>query len=131
MKNDNKTPPHSFTISSKLGRTFQSAYLEYTGSIWGAPSVQQVVFARADKPLATVGKLEGEDTALMKVKLVLVWFTVVKHLHIAALHSATEKHTHPWSQKHHAGKGFHLKLHTNLNPSNCPNCVSSLHNHYY
>lgn len=40
--------------------------------------------------LTTVGKLEGENTALMEMKLVFVWLGDVKDLNIAALHSHCE-----------------------------------------
>ena len=36
--------------------------------------------------LTAVGKLEGEDAALVQVQLVLVRLGVVEHLHVAALH---------------------------------------------
>ena len=42
------------------------------GAIGRAPGVEQVVLAGGDEPLATVGKLEGEDAALVEVELVLV-----------------------------------------------------------
>lgn len=41
-------------------------------------------------PLTAVGKLEGEDAALVEVQLVLVGFCVVQHFHVAALHSHRE-----------------------------------------
>lgn len=37
--------------------------------------------------LTTVGKLEGQHTALMQVQLVLVGLGVVQDLHVAALHA--------------------------------------------
>lgn len=52
-------------------------YLEYTSSIWRSPCIKEVILASADKPLAAVGKLEGQHTAFMQVKLVLVGFGVV------------------------------------------------------
>lgn len=61
--------------------------LEYAGSVWSPPGIQEVVLASADEPLAAVGELEGEDTALVEVELVLVWLTAVEYLHITALHS--------------------------------------------
>ena len=56
--------------------------LEDGGAIGRSPGVEQVVFAGGDEPLATVGKLEGEDAALMEVELVLVWFVAVEHFHV-------------------------------------------------
>lgn len=61
--------------------------LEYAGSVWSPPGIQEVVLASADEPLAAVGELEGEDTALVEVELVLVRLTAVEYLHITALHS--------------------------------------------
>ena len=52
------------------------------GAIGRSPGVEQVVFAGGDEPLATVGKLEGEDAALMEVELVLVRFVAVEHFHV-------------------------------------------------
>lgn len=43
--------------------------------------------------LTTVGELEREDAAFVQVKLVFVRLGVVKHLHVAALHS----HSQPFS----------------------------------
>lgn len=34
----------------------------------------------------TIGKAKGQDTALVEVKLVLVWLGDVEDLHVAALH---------------------------------------------
>jgi len=56
------------------------------GAIGRAPGVEQVVLAGGDEPLATVGKLEGEDTALVEVELVLVRLVAVEHLHVRVLH---------------------------------------------
>lgn len=61
--------------------------LEYACSVWSPPGIQEVVLASADEPLAAVGELEGEDTALVEVELVLVRLTAVEYLHITALHS--------------------------------------------
>lgn len=61
--------------------------LEYAGTVRGPPGIQEVVLAGGDKPLATVGELEGQDTALVQMQLVLVRFTAVEDLHIATLHS--------------------------------------------
>lgn len=66
--------------------------LEYAGSVWSPPGVQEVVFASADEPLATVGEFEGQDTALVEVELVLVRLAAVEHLHITALHSEKKSH---------------------------------------
>jgi len=65
-------------------------HLEYAGAIRRAPGVEKVVFASADKPLSTVGKLEWEDTAVMQVKLILVGLGVMQYLDIAVLHSETQ-----------------------------------------
>ena len=65
--------------------------LENAGTIGSSPGVEEIVLASGDEPLAAVGKLEGENAALMQVQLVLVWLGVVQHLHVAALHAA---HTH-------------------------------------
>ena len=62
--------------------------LENAGTIGSSPGVEEIVLASGDKPLAAVGKLEGENAALMQVQLVLVWLGVVQHLHVAALHAA-------------------------------------------
>lgn len=45
---------------------------------------------RLNKSLTTVGKLERENAALMKVQLVLVRLGVVEHLHIAAFHADSQ-----------------------------------------
>ena len=68
-------------------------HLEYASAIGSSPGIKQVVLASADKPLAAVGKLEWEDTALMEVELVLVRLGVVEHLHITALHAAQHTQT--------------------------------------
>lgn len=40
--------------------------------------------------LTTIGKLERQNTAFVKVQLVLVRLGVVEHLHIAAFHANSE-----------------------------------------
>jgi len=64
-------------------------HLEYAGAVRRAPGVEQVVFAGADKPLSAVGELEGQDAAVVQMKLVLVGLGVMQHLHVAVLHSET------------------------------------------
>ena len=61
--------------------------LEDGGAIGGPPGIQQVVLPCGDKPLATVGKLERKDTALMQMELVLVWLGTMENLHIGVLHT--------------------------------------------
>ena len=66
--------------------------LKDAGSVRRAPGIEQVVFAGASEPLATVGKLQWQHAALMQMKLILVGFGLVQHLHVTALHT---KHTSP------------------------------------
>jgi hypothetical protein len=65
-------------------------YLKYAGTVGRPPCIEEVVFASADKPLATVGKLKRQNTTFVEVELVLVWLAAVKDLHVAALHSETQ-----------------------------------------
>ena len=66
---------------------FVFAYLENTCAVRRAPRVEEVVLARADEPLAAVGELERQHATLVQVKLVLVGFAVMEHLHVATLHA--------------------------------------------
>lgn len=62
-------------------------HLEYRCAIGGAPGVQQVILARRDEPLASIGKPEWEDTGLVEVELVFIWLGDMQDLHIGTFHS--------------------------------------------
>ena len=64
--------------------------LEDGGSVWRPPGVKEVVLASGDKPFARVGKFKAEDTTLVEVQLIFVWFVTVKHLHVGVLHPNSE-----------------------------------------
>lgn len=66
-------------------------HLEYTSTIWCTPSIEKVILPCADKPLPTVRKFEGQDAALVKVKLVLVWLGMVQYFNVTALHPGKQK----------------------------------------
>ncbi len=65
--------------------------LEETGTIRSSPGIEEVVFASGYEPLASVGKLERQDTRLVQVKLVFLRAIDVQHLHVTALHAASTK----------------------------------------
>ena len=69
-------------------------HLEYGGTIWCSPGVEEIVFASGDKPLASVSKLEREDTGVMEVELVLLLVVDVQHLYITTLHPAVNHVQH-------------------------------------
>ena len=64
--------------------------LEDGGSVGRPPGVKKIVLAGGDEPLARVGKLEAEDTALVEVQLVLVWLVTVENLDIRVLHAHSQ-----------------------------------------
>lgn len=57
------------------------------GAVGRSPGVEKVVLARGDEPLAAVGELQGEYTALVEVELVFVRFGAVEYFHVGVLHS--------------------------------------------
>ena len=61
--------------------------MEYAGSIWCSPGIEEVVFAGGDEPFASVGKLERKDTGVVEVELILLRPVDMDHLNIATLHS--------------------------------------------
>ena len=61
--------------------------MEDGGSVWCPPGVKEIVLPSGHEPLARVGKLEAEDTALMEMQLVLVWLVTMKDLDIRVLHA--------------------------------------------
>ena len=69
-------------------------YLEEASPIRCDQSVDDVVLAGGEEPLATVGKLEGKYTGVMATKAVLLRLVNVEHLHQAVLHSAGEQDGH-------------------------------------
>lgn len=78
-------------ITAKHRRGFFG--LEYTGSIRCSPCIQKIIFSSAYKPFATVSEFQGQHTTLMKMQLILVWFSDMQHLHIAVLHSYCQPFT--------------------------------------
>ena len=64
--------------------------LENWGSIRGPPGIQQIVLASGDKPLATIGKLEWENTTFMEVKLVLIWLGAMKYFNVGTFHANSQ-----------------------------------------
>lgn len=78
-------------LMNAFGFSWNKTNLENAGSIGRSPCIQQVIFACCNKPLARVCKLEWQHTTFMQVKLILVWFRLVKNFHIAVLHSKEEK----------------------------------------
>jgi len=61
--------------------------LEDGGSVGGSPGIEKVVLSCGDKPLATVGELEAEDTALVEIELIFVWLRCVENLDVGVLHA--------------------------------------------
>lgn len=68
--------------------------LEYSGSIRSPPSIEQVIFSSTHKPFTTIGKLQGEHTALAEVQLVLVRLIHVQDFHVAAIHANSQPLPH-------------------------------------
>ena len=64
--------------------------LEDGGSVWRPPGVEKVVLSCGDKPLATVGELEAQDAALVKIELIFVGLRCVENFDVGILHSYSQ-----------------------------------------
>ena len=100
-------------------------YLEEAAPVGRDQCVDEVVLASGEKPLAAVGKFEGEHTGLVAAKTVLLRLVNVEHLYQSVLHSARTK-TDTVTRTHTSNKTVLPNLCDYINGTYCTNAILSL-----
>jgi hypothetical protein len=61
-------------LHANCNKEMAESYLKDAGTIRRPPGIEKVVLSSANKPLAAVSELKGQDAALVQMQLVLISF---------------------------------------------------------